>query len=95
VEVPPVLIKRVEPKYPPLALRSGAAGTVTVNALISETGDVLRTEILKGIKDGFGLEDAALAAIQQWKFRPARKDKVDVRVWKSFDITFKQNQKKS
>ncbi len=56
VDAAPSLTKRVEPKYPPIALRSGAAGTVTVNALISETGDVLRTEILKGVKDGFGLE---------------------------------------
>ena len=38
VDAAPSLTKRVEPKYPPIALRSGAGGTVTVNALISETG---------------------------------------------------------
>jgi TonB family protein len=91
----PVLTKRVEPKYPPIALRSGAAGTITVNALISEKGDVLRTEILKGVKNGFGLEDAAEAAIRQWKFKPAQKDGASVKVWKSFDITFKPNIKTS
>jgi len=95
VDAAPVLAKRVEPRYPPIALRSGAAGTVTVNALISEKGDVLRTEILRGVKDGFGLEDAAETALRQWKFRPARKDGVNVKVWKSFDITFKPNLKTS
>ncbi len=95
VDTPPALMKRVEPKYPPIALRSGAAGTITVNALISEKGDVLRTEILKGIKNGFGLEDAAEAAIRQWKFSPARKDGASVKVWKAFDITFKSNVKTS
>lgn len=93
VNAGPVLIKKVEPKYPPLALRSGASGTVTVNALISENGDVLRTEILRGIKNGFGLETAAEDAVRLWKFTPAIKDNVRVRVWKSFDITFKPGKK--
>ncbi|OGD22822.1 MAG: hypothetical protein A2W03_03555 [Candidatus Aminicenantes bacterium RBG_16_63_16] len=90
-ESAPVLMRKVDPKYPPLALKSNAGGTVTVNALISEKGDVLRTEILKGVKDGYGLEGAAETAIRRWKFRPARKDGVNVRVWKAFDITFKPN----
>jgi len=93
VESPPVLMRKVDPKYPPLALKSNAGGTVTVNALISEKGDVLRTEILRGVKDGYGLESAAETAIRLWKFRPARKDGVNVRVWKAFDITFKPNLK--
>ena len=95
VDTAPVLAKRVEPRYPPIALRSGAAGTITVNALISEKGDVLRTEILKGVKAGFGLEDAAETAIRQWKFKPALKDGVSVKVWKAIDITFKPNIKTS
>ncbi len=95
VDSPPLLTKKVEPKYPPLALRSGAQGTVTVNALISEKGDVLRTEILRGLKYGFGLEEAAENAVRQWKFRPAMKDGARVRVWKPVDITFKPNIKTS
>jgi TonB family protein len=95
VEIAPVLIKKVEPKYPPLALRSEVGGIVTVNALISEKGDVLRTEILKGVKDGFGLEGAAETAVRLWKFRPAQKDGVNVKVWKSFDINFVPNPKSS
>ena len=89
VEIQPALVKRIEPKYPPLALNMGLSGTVTVNSLISETGDVVRTEILKGIKGGHGFERAAEVAIKQWKFRPARKDGVNVKVWKPRDINFK------
>jgi TonB family protein len=95
VDVSPVLIKRVDPKYPPLAMRSGVGGMVTVNVLISDKGEVLRTEILKGVKDGFGIEGAAETAIRQWKFSPALKDGVSVRVWKSFDINFRPNPKLS
>jgi TonB family protein len=91
VDVAPFLLKRVDPRYPARALDMGVGGTVTVNALISETGEVIRTEILKGIKGGFGLESAAERAIRQWQFKPAEKDGVPVRVWKALDIVFKQN----
>jgi TonB family protein len=91
VDVPPALLKRVEPKYPAFALNIGLGGTVTVNALIAETGDVIRTEILKGIKGGSDLEKAAEDALKQWKFRPAKKDGVNVKVWKPFEFNFKVN----
>jgi TonB family protein len=91
IEVAPVLLKKVEPKYPVQALNMGVGGTVTVNALISERGDVIRTEILKGIKGGYGLERAAETAIRQWQFKPAEKDGVPVRVWKPLDIVFRTN----
>jgi TonB family protein len=84
-----VLIKRIDPKYPSQAFSMGVSGTVTLNVLISETGDILRTEIQKGIKGGYGFEKAAETAVRQWKYRPAQKDGVPVRVWKSIDINFK------
>lgn len=89
VSIQPVLIKRVDPKYPSQAFSMGVSGTVTLNVLISETGDILRTEIQKGIKGGYGFEKAAETAVRQWKYRPAQKDGVPVRVWKSIDINFK------
>jgi TonB family protein len=91
VDIGPILLRKVEPKYPAFALTMGLGGIVTVNALISENGDVIRTEILKGIKGGGVLENAAEDAIKQWEFRPAQKDGVDVKVWKSFDVNFKAN----
>jgi protein TonB len=95
VDIQPALIKRINPKYPLQALQMGVSGTLTVNALISETGDVLRTEILKGIKGGYGFERSAETAVRQWKFRPAEKGGVPVRVWKSFEINFKLGETRS
>jgi len=92
VSIQPALIKRVDPKYPTHAFSMGVSGTVTLNILISETGDVLRTEIKKGIKGGYGFEKAAETAVRQWKYRPAQKDGVPVRLWKSVDINFKISQ---
>jgi TonB family protein len=92
VTVQPAVVRMIDPKYPAQALRMRVSGTVTVNALISETGDVIRTEILKGIKGDFGFEKAAEAAVRDWKFSPAEKDGVPVRVWKAININFKMNQ---
>ncbi|MDH7512262.1 MAG: TonB family protein [Clostridiales bacterium] len=95
VHVPPVLVKRVTPKYPPVALNMGMEGKVTVNALISETGQVVRTEILRAASGDYGFERAAENAVKQWVFRPARKDGVNVKVWKPIEIVFKLNQSPS
>lgn len=91
VTIPPVLLKRVDPKYPPAALTLGMEGSVTVNALISETGEVTRTEILRGVKGNYGFEKAAENAVRQWLFKPAQKDGVSVKVWKPIEIIFKLN----
>jgi TonB family protein len=84
----PVLVKQVNPVYPSAAQRLGIGGAITVNALIDEKGNVIDTGILKGILDDKGLGKAAEAAVRKWKFEPARKNGVAVKVWKSFVINF-------
>lgn len=91
VDIPPVLIKTVEPVYPELATRAGVEGVVIVNVLISEKGDVINTKVIKGIKGLGGLLDkSSETAVKQWKFQPAVKAGVNVKVWKPINITFKK-----
>ena len=85
----PKLVKSVNPLYPPSAQRLGVSGSITVNALIDEKGNVIDTAILKSIQDDRGLGKAAETAVKKWKFQPARKNGVAVKVWKSFVIAFK------
>lgn len=92
VDIQPRPIKIVEPKYPELAKQMGLEGAVVVNALISENGDVIRTEILRGIKNGAALEQAAQAAVRQWKFTPAVKNGLKVKVWKPIETRFRLKQ---
>jgi len=89
VTEPPKVIKSVDPIYPQTAQRLGRSGNITVNALIDEKGNVIDTGILKGIQDDKGLGRAAETAVRRWKFQPARKNGVAVKVWKSFVIAFK------
>jgi TonB family protein len=89
VTEPPKLVKSSEPVYPMTAHRLGIGGSITVNALIDEKGNVIDTGILKGIQDDKGLGRAAETAVKKWKFQPARKNGVAVKVWKPFVIAFK------
>jgi TonB family protein len=85
----PKLLKSAEPVYPPTAQRLGIGGSITVNALIDEKGNVIDTGILKGMQDDKGLGKAAENAVKKFKFEPARKNGVAVKVRKSFVIAFK------
>jgi len=89
VDVPPLVLKTAEPAYPPTALSKRIEGSVTVSALVSETGDVLQTAVVRGMKSAFGFNKAAEAAVRKWKFSPAEKGGVKVRVWKPITVTFK------
>ena len=89
VAEPPLTLKTVDPVYPSSALRLGVEGSITVNALIDEKGNVIDTGILKGIQDDMGLGKAAETAVKKWKFRSAKKGGVNVKVWKPFVIVFK------
>lgn len=91
VEVEPRLIKRVEPVYPELERRMGIKGNVILNVLISETGDVLEVAVIRGVKGSVALEKEAVNAVKKWKFLPAEKDGVKVRVWKPITIGFGLN----
>jgi TonB family protein len=89
VDSVPQLVKSPDPAYPPMARSRRLEGTVMMTALISETGDVLQAQLIKGPGDGMGFEAAAQKALLQWKYRPAQKDGVSVRVWKPVTIAFK------
>jgi TonB family protein len=90
VDTPPILIRRVQPKYPPVALSQAIECQVLVNALISETGEVIKTMIIRGEKESYGFNQASEEAVKQWRFRPAIKDSIKVKVWKPILITFKK-----
>ncbi len=87
VESPPRIVTRVDPVYPPIAYRMGMQGTVWINALVSETGNVLQAIFLRGTTAG-GLDKAAETAVLKWKYQPAQKDGVNVKVWLPVRVEF-------
>ncbi|MGB9005526.1 MAG: TonB family protein [Candidatus Aminicenantales bacterium] len=90
VDTTPVLVTRVEPVYPPLAQRMRIQGSVKINALIDETGTVIRTEVLQLSSGGTasGFEKASQDAVKRWKYKPAVKEGIYVKVWMPVQVTF-------
>jgi periplasmic protein TonB len=66
---PPVAIHRVQPRYTEQARVRRVQGVVVVEAIIDRAGRVTDVRILKGLPAG--LDEASMAAVRQWRFRPA------------------------
>lgn len=82
----PVVLKRVEPIYPELARKAGIEGMVVVKVLISTKGDVEKVQVIKSHPM---LDDAAVAAAKQFKFKPGKQRDRFVKVWMTIPFTFK------
>ncbi len=82
----PVEIKRVNPVYPELAKKAGIEGTVVVKVLVNTKGDVEKVEILKSHPL---LDEAAVNAAKQFKFKPGKQRDRYVKVWVSIPFNFR------
>lgn len=73
--------------YPEIAKRAGVEGKVYILAYVNEQGNVTKAEVIKGL--GAGLDEAALNAVKQTKFKPGMQRGVPVKVQVSIPIVFK------
>jgi len=62
-----LLIRKVNPVYPPLARQARIQGTVVLQAEISKTGDIQNLQLISGHPM---LAPAAIEAVKQWKYKP-------------------------
>jgi TonB family protein len=72
VDQGPTIKKKVEAKYPELALRSGIEGKVFLKVYIDENGRVEKAMVDSSSNEVF--TGSALEAIKGWEFTPAMKD---------------------
>src|ERR1700674_1534332 len=87
--VAPQLIESsgVKPVYPEEALRAGLEGLVVLEAIVDEHGSV--DHDIKVVRRlGHGFDEAAVAAVRQWRFRPAPRDGEPIKVRRLFPILF-------
>jgi protein TonB len=62
-----LLVRKVNPNYPPLARQARIQGTVILQAEISKTGDIQNLRLISGHPM---LAPAAIDAVKQWKYKP-------------------------
>ena len=82
----PVLVQQVQPQYTDEARAARVQGTVELRATVREDGTVKVDNVTKGL--GYGLDEAAVAAVEQWKFIPGKKDGKPVSVMTSILVNF-------
>lgn len=79
-----------KPHYPQVAKRRGYEGTVLLKVLVSRTGRAAVVEVASS--SGYGvLDEAALLAVKQWLFVPARVGGEPTDSWVVVPITFRLN----
>jgi periplasmic protein TonB len=92
VEKEPVVVKKVEPKYPELAMRAGLEGKVWVKIWVDKEGKPKQVIVLKSDAEIFN--EPSIEAAKQFVFTPAYMNNGPVAVWVSVPFKFKLSEKK-
>jgi periplasmic protein TonB len=82
----PEKVVNVVPVYPPLARAAHVEGVVILETVIDASGNVTSARVLRGYPM---LDQAALDAVQQWKFTPARLNDEAIPVVMTVTVQFK------
>jgi TonB family protein len=83
---PPVLVRKVDPIYSDDGLKAKWQGTVKISLLVALDGKPEHVEVIQ--KLGLGLDEKALEAVSNWRFKPGAKEGRDVQVAAVVDVTF-------
>ena len=70
VDQPPLLVERTEPDYTDEARIASHEGSVLLQADVDSEGSARNIVVIRNL--GLGLDEQAIQAVRQWRFRPAR-----------------------
>jgi TonB family protein len=85
---PPKATKSVKPAYTAKAMVQKIQGAVIVGAVIDADGRVREARVLKSLDPTFGLDENAIKAVKESKFRPALLIGTPVRSFAIFELYF-------
>lgn len=81
-------LRNPAPPYPAIARRSGDQGTVMLKVLVSREGTPVRVELDQS-SGSKSLDNAALEAVKDWRFVPARRGAQNIEGWVRVPVVFK------
>ena len=82
----PSILYRVEPTYSNEGNKAKIQGVVVLSAIVRKDGGIEIVKVARGL--GYGLDENAIAALKQWKFRPGTKNGVPVDVALNVEVNF-------
>jgi periplasmic protein TonB len=83
-----MLIRRVEPVYPPLGIQLRREGRVELHAIISTDGSIQSLEVITG--DPLFVQ-SALSAVREWRYRPTVLDGQPIEVDTHITVVYTLN----
>jgi periplasmic protein TonB len=85
----PKSIKHTQPDYPSASRRLNEEGSVVVDILVGEDGNIKEAKV--ATSSGFPrLDEAAVKeALRRWKYKPGTEDGKPVAMWHKVKVTFK------
>jgi TonB family protein len=83
---PPVVIFSVPPQFTDAARKRKMSGNVQVYCWVDENGNPSHVRAVRGL--GMGLDEKAVEAVQQYKFKPAMQNGKPVKVDLYIDVNF-------
>ncbi len=84
---PPVLVSRVDPEYSERARKKKISAEIQVDTVIDAKG--VPRDLVVVNPAGYGLDEAAVKAVSQYRFKPALREGVAVPVYLSVGVSFR------
>jgi protein TonB len=84
----PQPLKEVKPQYTADAMRAKVQGTVLLECVVLPDGSVGSVEVVRSLDSTFGLDQEAIKAAKQWRFRPGTRFGEPVAVLVTIELTF-------
>jgi TonB family protein len=77
-----------KPNYTPDAMRGRIQGTAWVAAVVLADGTVGEAHNVRSLDSAFGLDEEAIKAVKQWRFRPGTRFGKPVPVQVVIEVSF-------
>jgi len=84
----PAVVREVKPQYTAEAMRAKVQGTVWLQCVVLPDGTVGNVQVTKSLDSNFGLDQEAIKAAKQWRFRPGSRMGEPVPVLVTIELTF-------
>jgi len=82
----PVVLKQAEPEFSEQARKAKVNGNVLVHLIVDERGLPQDIKVVRGI--GMGLDENAVEAVKKYRFKPAMREGIPVKVEMNIQINF-------
>jgi periplasmic protein TonB len=82
----PLLIHEVDPQFSEEARKAKFSGNVLVSLIVDEQGNPSHVRVARGV--GMGLDEKALEAVREYRFKPAMQNGKPVKVEMNVEVNF-------